>query len=56
MLTAAHCVCWWHEKPGKCTRWKGMVAFIGDHDIEDQDEEQIIGIEGVIVHKKYRGI
>ena len=57
VLTAAHCVCWpIFESHYNCTMWKSMFAFIGDHDIETKDEEQIIGIKSVIIHKKYQGI
>ena len=76
VLTAAHCICQdtgrkicpsnrtcTEEKVSgsNCTLWKDTRAFLGDHDLKDDNtsnnktEEQVSQIEYAEVHKKWNG-
>ena len=59
VLTTAKCVCGGdNDNPSAetCTYWRNMTAMVGDHDIRDEDDQQIIKIEGMILQNNYTGI
>ena len=57
VLTTASCVCpQGISSEENCTNWRILTAMVGDHDIRDEDDQQIIKIEGMVLHKNYTGI
>ena len=58
VLTALTCVCTSNVVPSQenCTKWKNMTAMVGDHDIRDEEDQQIIRIQDIIWNENYTGI
>ena len=59
VLTTAKCVCGprnLQPSAETCTLWRNMTAMVGDHDIRNEDDQQIVKIEGMILYKNYTGI
>ena len=53
VLTAAHCrICDAHDSPARCGP---ISAMVGEHDVEDRNDQQIIGIERELVYPNYKG-
>ena len=60
VLTAAHCICnkpieGENIGPEDCVKWKNMTAMVGDHDIRDKEDQQIIKIKGIFLHPNFTG-
>ena len=59
VLTTADCLCERTQEtptPATCTKWRHMKAMVGEHNIRDEEDQQIVEITDMILHPNYTGI
>ena len=58
VLSAAHCFCPSRPNPTPedCDEWRIVKALVGEHEIRNKEDQQIIGIKDIIVNPNYTGI
>ena len=59
VLSAAHCFCppfIPQPTPEYCDGWKYVKALVGEHEIRNKEDQQIIAIKDMIMNPNYTGI
>ena len=58
VLSAAHCFCppIPNPTPDDCDQWKIVKALIGEHEIRNKEDQQIIAVKDMIMNPNYTGI
>ena len=58
VLSAAHCFCPPIPNPtaDDCIGWKNVKALVGEHEIRNKEDQQIIGIKDMIMNPNYTGV
>ena len=59
VLSAAHCFCppfIPQPTPEYCDGWKYVKALVGEHEIRNKEDQQIIAIKDMIMNPNYTGV